>query len=463
MKLPIRSQILWPLALLLLVAVVANALFAAWWASYQTRLAIEGRQKQIIGVIEESGFPLLAINVLEKLRRLTDDDFVVWDDVQKQIVVGTLADAPALQSDLQQARAFSADDSSSLATIGGQRYLIRSVKLLSKPGHRIVVLTSNDRLQQASRSAMWPPLAVGTATILLLIPLAVVLASFWAGRIRSLERHVELIARGEFGIEQSPDPIDDELSRLVKSINSMSRQLASMQRELVQGERTQLIAQLTAGFAHQVRNGLAGARLAIELHQSRNASNNNSSLKIACQQLALVEEEVRGLLTLGHADTKPRQPVDLVSLLNTVAKLVEPVCHHHGVDFLLLNQQDITGVVGLTDGIRSAVLNMTLNAIEATGPGGHVKLMLEKENGFAVIAVEDDGPGPPADLTATMFEPFVTAKKSGIGLGLAVANAVVQDHQGQLDWRRADEWTRFEIKLPLIQGGSDQNEPHTDR
>ncbi len=91
MKLPIRSQILWPLALLLLVAVVANALFAAWWASYQTRLAIEGRQQQIIGVIEESGFPLVT-NVLEKLRRLTGDDFVIWDDAQQQIVVGTLAD-----------------------------------------------------------------------------------------------------------------------------------------------------------------------------------------------------------------------------------------------------------------------------------------------------------------------------------------------------------------------------------
>jgi len=82
---------------------------------------------------------------------------------------------------------------------------------------------------------------------------------------------------------------------IVESINSMSRQLRSMREQLIQGERTRLVAQLTAGFGHQLRNGLAGARLAIELHQSRCTSAIESSLVVARNQLALVEEEIQGL------------------------------------------------------------------------------------------------------------------------------------------------------------------------
>jgi len=95
------------------------------------------------------------------------------------------------------------------------------------------------------------------------------------------------------------------------------------------------------------------------------------------------------------------------------------------------------------DGLRAAFLNLTLNAIDATGPGGHVWLSLKADESANVLIVEDDGHGPPAELAESLFESFVTSKPEGIGLGLTVATAVALAHHGHLSWNRSNGRTRF--------------------
>ncbi len=77
-----------------------------------------------------------------------------------------------------------------------------------------------------------------------------------------------------------------------------------------------------------------------------------------------------------------------------------------------------------------------MNAIEAAGPGGEVSLEAFAENGDVVIEVSDTGPGPPPEVAETLFEPFVTSKPEGVGLGLALAQQVAIEHGGQLAWTR---------------------------
>jgi signal transduction histidine kinase len=104
-------------------------------------------------------------------------------------------------------------------------------------------------------------------------------------------------------------------------------------------------------------------------------------------------------------------------------------------------------ITGRREALRAALVNLALNAIDATGSGGHVTLAAEMADGRITLAVEDDGPGPPPELGAALAEPFVTGKQEGVGLGLAVARAVAEQHGGTLAWRRADGRTRFTIAL----------------
>ncbi len=95
-------------------------------------------------------------------------------------------------------------------------------------------------------------------------------------------------------------------------------------------------------------------------------------------------------------------------------------------------------------------LNILSNAIEAAGPGGKVEVRLGLlEEGKAVIEVFDSGPGPQSQVADRLFEPFVTGKADGVGLGLAVASRVVEAHHGIISWQRALDRTCFRIALPL--------------
>ena len=85
-------------------------------------------------------------------------------------------------------------------------------------------------------------------------------------------------------------------------------------------------------------------------------------------------------------------------------------------------------------GLRAAILNLTLNAIEAAGQGGTVASRFIGSDDEVTVEVVDSGPGPPPELAETLCDPFVTSKPEGVGLGLALAQQVAADHGGRLSW-----------------------------
>ena len=267
-------------------------------------------------------------------------------------------------------------------------------------------------------------------------------------RIRVVSLQVARIAGGDFeGFD--PGRQRDEVADLARSINSMCHQLRDMSRTIQQSERTRLLAQLAAGLAHQMRNSLTGARMSVQLHARRFPTPaGDRSLDVALRQLAMTEEQVKGLLSLGRVEGRSPAVCDLGRLLGDIALLVGPACEHAKVTLDLRGDGAPLEVTADESGLRAAVLNLTLNAIEAAGHGGTVRLEAVHDGGTVAIEVSDTGPGPPPGLAESLFEPFMTSKPEGVGLGLALARQVATRHGGTLSWTRAGHETRFRLSLP---------------
>jgi signal transduction histidine kinase len=361
-----------------------------------------------------------------------------------------LRQAPALGavSGLGKERLVRLGDAPTVA-VNGQAYLAVVIGSQSPTsGSTLLVLYPESSWREARWESAQVPLFLGAGALALMTAATIWIAHRISGRIHRLEHQVARIAEGDFR-ELDLSPHHDEVQDLERSINLMCAQLRQMRQTIGQAERTHVLAQFAAGLAHQLRNALTGARLSIQLHLKRcAAARTDPSISVALRQLTLTEEQVRGLLALGRVEQCPPRLSDLVRLLHDVATLLGPTAQHGRVALDLSARQDAASVPMDESSLRAALLNLALNAIEAAGPGGSVRLELLEEEHQLIVEVSDTGPGPSEALGETLFDPFVTTKPEGVGLGLALARHVAEAHHGSLTWLRDGAWTRFRLSLP---------------
>jgi signal transduction histidine kinase len=162
---------------------------------------------------------------------------------------------------------------------------------------------------------------------------------------------------------------------------------------------------------------------------------------------------LRQFLDLGKPPTNVQKPCDVVQLIGQTIAFLKPQSQHAGTA-LTWNPPGMPRIV-LGDATQLSHLfgNVVGNAVEAAGPGGTVEVRFqesETQNGQRMIVIEisDSGPGPPPTIALRLFEPFVTGKDQGVGLGLAVAKQVADAHGGRIGWERRSGRTVFRIELP---------------
>lgn len=441
----LTARLVLPVVGLVLAGVLVNVAFAAWLATLRAAAAARERQERVAAALAESRV-VLSPTVLDALHALTGSHFVVWDPTSRQPGASSL---PAEQHAATSGAELAAAIEAGRIELDGARYRIGVTRAAGVRPERVLVLTPETPTLPAAFDTVWPVLAVAVATLAVFVPLALRTTRSLAARITAVERHVDRIAAGEFGEILADGGGRDEVDRLSAGVNRMSTTLAALRTSLVTGERQRLLGQLAAGFAHELRNAITGARLAIDVHERRcqGAIPADESLAVAKRQLAILEEEVRGLLALGRPTEAARGPVAIDSLLAAVRDLTAPRADHAGVRIECELPTGIT-LVGRPDPLRAALVNLALNGIEAAGRGGTVRLAGTLAAGRIDLAVEDTGEGPPEALRASLAEPFVTGKPEGIGLGLAIVKAVAEDHGGSLAWSRSHGCTRFAISLP---------------
>ncbi|HLY47997.1 MAG TPA: HAMP domain-containing sensor histidine kinase, partial [Solirubrobacteraceae bacterium] len=260
-------------------------------------------------------------------------------------------------------------------------------------------------------------------------------------------------------IERTRDPsrhvplpqADDEVAELARTLEGMLQSLdaaRSATESVLERQR-----EFVADASHELRTPLTSVLASLELLTEELDGEQAETAQAALRSARRMRRLVGDLLLLARADARrmqPHRPTELDEVVMEAAAEIGTVDDDHE---LLLDAAPLV-VSGARDELHRLVSNLIENAVKHTPPGTHIRVCTTVEGGDAVLVVEDDGPGIPAELGLRVFERFVRGGRDGArgsGLGLAIVHSVAQSHGGTVTLESSAEQAgaRFVVRLPL--------------
>jgi len=282
----------------------------------------------------------------------------------------------------------------------------------------------------------------------------------------------------EYGVEISVPRT--QVTRLVDVyagavIDGTDRMLVILhQRSMVQMIKRQLNNRLTARsvsgmagmLAHEIKNPLSGIRGAAQLLAPQLSNDDRALSQLICDETDRILSLLDKMEAFGENRQLSREPVNIHTVLQHVCKIAQ-AGFGRGITFREKYDPSLPPVTGIRDKLIQAFLNLVKNACEAIGEtntrGGRIQLSTAFRSGVKltlpgaapqttlplIIEIADNGPGIPDGLSGHLFDPFVSSKSSGSGLGLSFVAKIIDDHGGTIEFERVDGQTIFRVLMPL--------------
>ena len=308
-------------------------------------------------------------------------------------------------------------------------------------------------IRDVSRTYML--LLVGALVLSLSAAAAWASAVLAAGLTRPLERlggALEEVAAGDMNVRIEPHG-PREVALLGERFNTMVERLADARDALQQAEREAAWREVARRLAHEFKNLLTPMSLSLHRLRRRTGEVTEEHREAVTESLEALSSGVDQMARLSEQFSRyarlpePRfEPVDLVRLVREAVRLHE----HEGVGVTVAEGGPVR-VLGDTLLLSRAVHNLVLNACEASVPGSTVEVRTSAEGGNAVIEVLDRGAGLDPALRSKLFEPYVSTKRRGSGLGLSLARDVATQHHGTVTLEdRAGGGAAARLTLPRM-------------
>jgi signal transduction histidine kinase len=232
------------------------------------------------------------------------------------------------------------------------------------------------------------------------------------------------------------------------------RETRRLEAEIERRERLSTLGGMAAGVAHEIRNPLNAVSMGLQRLRGEFETAQDDEYR---RLLDLIQGEVRRLngiveefLSLARPLTLDLRATAVADLVAEVTGLVEAEATGAGVKIERGLPADLPPVRADRDRLKQVLLNLSLNALEAMPGGGTLRLAASAARQALTITVSDTGTGIAPEMRGRLFEPYVTSKARGVGLGLAIARRIVEAHGGRITAEsEPGQGTRFRIALPL--------------
>jgi signal transduction histidine kinase len=281
----------------------------------------------------------------------------------------------------------------------------------------------------------------------LVLVLTLVMLSWvaWASNSMAL-----LLKRVGEHLEQLNGALRENQAHLEARIIERTRQLQEAQAHLLHQEKMAAFGLLAAGIAHEVGNPLTSISSLVQMLQRRDCDEYaHEKLALVNGQLSRIQNILRELINFSRPTSTERTRVPVHEVVEEALNIAK---YYKGANRRTIEADlphDLPFLEGVRDHFVQAILNLVLNAVDATTKDGRIRLTASERDGHVTINVRDDGHGIAPEDAAKLFQPYFTTKKHGTGLGLFVTRKLLADQGGTVDFVSVPEGgAEFRIRLP---------------
>ena len=232
-------------------------------------------------------------------------------------------------------------------------------------------------------------------------------------------------------------------------------QVEESQRALIQAEKMAAVGRLTASIAHEINNPLHSVQNCLHLarRQELPVADREAYLDMAAKEVERLTHTVRQMLEFYRPSAVDRSPFNINELIERVLILLENQLKGKMISIDRQFAKDLPMILAVDNQIQQVFFNLILNSMEAMPTGGEISILTSLDQGNISVFIEDTGPGIVEEHREDIFEPFVSYKEKGLGLGLTISYGVVTAHGGSLTLMPSSEegGARFRLTLPVFE------------
>jgi len=325
------------------------------------------------------------------------------------------------------------------------------------PGMPFSIVAEIDQAEafESLRKLEFRVLITGLVTLAVALFLSLRIAGRLSFPLRELAAVARRISKGSLG--ERLEPLHETESREVATaFNRMLDELAAAQNRLSHAAALAAIGELSTSVVHEVRNPLSSIKVNIQaLRKKVEGDDAHTELaEIAARQVDRVERMLNDLLQYGKPLDLDPAPVAFKDLVADVLEVVSEKAGRKGISLEVEDGADGTLLVVDREQMGRALINLVNNAIEAVADSGGGEVTIsgrpcpDRPETFSIMVV-DNGPGIPESFMGKVFQPFVTTRDEGTGLGLANVKKIAEYHGGAATAENREPGAAFELTFPV--------------